>query len=274
MTDRNTPALWHHALPALQRDGNKFSRGHALVWGGYPMTGAARLAARAAARTGAGLTTVACPDVAFPIYATALTSIMVHPVADQQGLLALLADARITGLLIGPGAGVGAQTRTRTLSMLQTGRATVLDADALTSFQGTPDALFEAIRGPCVITPHEGEFARLFDPGGDRLQRSIAAARRSGAIVVLKGAETIIAAPDGRSVLNSGAPPTLATAGSGDVLGGIILGLMTQGMDPFLAAAAAVWMHSAAARLFGPGLIADDLPDLLPQVLRQLEGAG
>lgn len=266
-TFENDPSLWRDDLPTLHYGGNKFTRGHALVWGGYPMTGAARMAARAAARAGAGLTTVACAEVALPVYASALTSIMVQPVDGPAAFAKLLADDRITGLLVGPGAGVGEQTRAHALAMLGTGRATVLDADALTSFQDDPKALNDAICGPCVLTPHGGEFARVFDPAGDKLYRTRAAARRSGAVVVLKGADTVIAAPDGRAIINTNAPPTLATAGSGDVLGGIILGLLAQGMEPFLAAAAAVWIHGEAARAFGPGLIAEDLPDLLPEVL-------
>jgi len=263
----NDPVLWRDDFPTLQHGGNKFTRGHALVWGGYPMTGAARLAARAAARAGAGLTTVTCPEVALGIYASALTSIMVQPLVDQAAFAKVLADDRMTGLLIGPGAGVDEQTRISALAMLATGRPTVLDADALTSFQKDPETLMGAISGPCVLTPHDGEFARLFDLAGDKLHRTRAAARMSGAVIVLKGADTVIAAPDGRAIINSNAPPTLATAGSGDVLAGIILGLLAQGMDPFLAAAAAVWMHGEAARSFGPGLIAEDLPDLLPKVL-------
>ena len=271
-TWENDPALWLTALPRPYDGGNKYTRGHALLWGGWPMTGAARMAARAAARAGAGLTTIAVPEQALPVYAAALTSIMVRPVAAPDDFDRILADPRLSGLLIGPGAGVGADTRARVLAMLGTGRPVVLDADALTVFEADPAALDRAIIGPCVLTPHDGEFRRLFDPAGDKLTRTRAAARRSKAVIILKGTDTVIAAPDGRAVINANAPATLGTAGSGDVLAGIVLGLLTQGMDPFLAAAAAVWMHGAAADGFGPGLIAEDLPDLLPGVLRQLYG--
>jgi NAD(P)H-hydrate epimerase len=266
----NDPDLWLSDLPQATHSGNKFTRGHALISGGYPMTGAARMAARAAARAGAGLTTIAVPETALPVYAAALTSVMVTPIAAPADFARLLEDRRISALLIGPGAGVGAATRTRTLAMLGTGRATVIDADAITSFQGDPDALDRAITGACVMTPHEGEFKRIFNFSGDKLLRARAAARRSGGVIVLKGADTVIAAPDGRAIINTNAPPTLATAGAGDVLSGILLGLLAQGMDPFLAAAAAVWLHGAAATAFGPGLLAEDLPDLLPSVLQRL----
>ncbi len=266
----NDPDLWLSDLPQATHSGNKFTRGHALISGGYPMTGAARMAARAAARAGAGLTTIAVPETALPIYAAALTSVMVTPIAAPADFARLLEDRRISALLIGPGAGVGAATRTRTLAMLGTGRATVIDADAITSFQGDPDALDRAITGACVMTPHEGEFKRIFNFSGDKLLRARAAARRSGGVIVLKGADTVIAAPDGRAIINTNAPPTLATAGAGDVLSGILLGLLAQRMDPFLAAAAAVWLHGAAATAFGPGLLAEDLPDLLPSVLQRL----
>jgi NAD(P)H-hydrate epimerase len=277
-TFENDPALWSDAMPALQADGNKFARGHALVWGGWPTTGAARMSARAAARVGAGLTTAAVPEVALPVYAATLTSVMVSPIARPEDLEALLADNRITALLIGPGAGIGPDTRARVLAMVKSGRATVLDADALSTFKDDPHALFSAIArgsaGACVLTPHEGEFVRLFDGvvdlGDDKLTRARAAARASGAIVVLKGSDTVIAAPDGRAIINANAPPTLATAGAGDVLAGMVLGLLAQGMAPFLAAAAAVWMHGAAAAHFGPGLLAEDLPDRLPAVFRRL----
>ncbi len=269
-TFENDPGLWLSALPRPHDSGNKYSRGHALISGGYPMTGAARMTARAAARTGAGLTTIAVPEIALPIYAGALTSIMVRPIASPEDFQHLLDDRRFTAFLIGPGAGIGDETRARVLAMMESGRPTVLDADALTSFQDDPQLLFRAFAGTWVLTPHDGEFQRLFDPSGDKLTRTRAAAQLSGAIVVLKGSDTVIAAPDGRAVINANAPPTLATGGSGDVLGGIVLGLLAQGMEPFLAAAAAVWLHGAAASEFGPGLIAEDLPDLLPGVFRRL----
>jgi NAD(P)H-hydrate epimerase len=235
------------------------------------MTGAARMAARAAARAGAGLTTIAVPDVALPIYAAALTSIMVLPVARAADFLTLLEDSRYSALLIGPGAGVNEATRARALGMLATRRPVLLDADAISAFAGNLETLAAAIRGACVLTPHEGEFARLFAVTGDKLTRARKAARASGAVVVLKGSDTVVASPDGRAIVNTNAPASLATAGSGDVLGGIILGLLAQGMDPFQAAAAGVWLHGAAAAAFGPGLIAEDLPDLLPGVFRTLE---
>jgi NAD(P)H-hydrate epimerase len=195
---------------------------------------------------------------------------MVQPLAVPEDFECLLDDAHYKAFLIGPGSGTGEETRARVLAMLETGRPTVLDADALTTFADDPLTLDQAIKGPCVLTPHEGEFRRLFDVAGDKLTRTRAAARRSGAVIILKGADTVITAPDGRSVINRNAPPALATAGAGDVLGGIVLGLLVQGMEPFLAASAAVWLHGAAAAEFGPGLIAEDLPDLLPVVFRRL----
>ncbi len=269
-TGENDPTLWQAELPRPAQAGNKFHRGHALLYGGYPTTGAARMAARAAARAGAGLTTIAVAESALPVYAAALLSIMVRPLARPGDLAQLLADPRFTAFLIGPGAGVGPETLQHATAMLGTGRPVVLDADAISVFRERREALRDAIRGPCVLTPHDGEFARVFDPAGDKLLRARRAARESGAVIVLKGADTVIAAPDGRALVNANAPPTLATAGAGDVLGGFVLGLLCQGMDAFLAAAAAVWMHGAAAAEFGPGLLAEDLPDLLPAVLRRL----
>lgn len=269
----NDPELWRAQWPRGKSSANKYTRGHALLCGGYPMTGAARMAARAAARIGAGLTTVAVPAAAFSVYAAALTSIMVQSLTLDGDLMRLLGDSRYTAFLIGPGAGVNDATRESALQILATARPVLLDADAISVFASRAAELARAVRGPCVMTPHDGEFARVFDPRGDKLSRARAAARQSGAVIVLKGSDTVIAAPDGRAVVNTNAPATLATAGSGDVLGGLILGLLAQGMDAFAAAAAGVWVHGAAAASFGPGLIAEDLPELVPAVLRQLEGA-
>jgi hydroxyethylthiazole kinase-like uncharacterized protein yjeF len=270
-TVENHPSWWLDRFPWPDAADHKYSRGHALVVGGAVMTGAARLAARGAARVGAGLVTVAAPKAAFSVYAAALTGVIVQPIAGLDDLKVLLADKRRNAALIGPGAGVGAETRDKTLAILAAGKAAVLDADALTGFADNPTALFAAIRGPCVMTPHEGEFARLFDTAGSKLDRARRAAQQSGAVVVLKGADTVIAAPDGRVAINENAPPTLATAGSGDVLAGIVLGLLAQDMSPFEAVAAAVWLHGQAARRFGAGLIAEDLIEMLPAALSDLK---
>jgi hydroxyethylthiazole kinase-like uncharacterized protein yjeF len=195
----------------------------------------------------------------------------VQPLTRDGGLAHLLSDSRYTGFLIGPGAGVSDATREAAHQMLGTAKPVLLDADAISVFASRAPELARALRGPCVMTPHEGEFARVFEVPGDKLSRARAAARQSGAVIVLKGADTVVAAPDGRAIINTNAPPSLATGGSGDVLGGLILGLLAQGMDAFLAAAAGVWVHGAAAAGFGPGLIADDLPELVPAVLQLLD---
>lgn len=234
------------------------------------MTGAARLAARSAARIGAGITTLVVAPEAFVVYATTVESILVRPITSPAEIEGLARDRRVSAFLLGPGAGVDEVTKFRAHTLLTSGKPVVLDADAITVFHENPRDLFAAIAGPCVITPHEGEFARIFELDGDRVTRARIAAQQSGAVVVLKGAETVIAEPDGRTVVNANAPATLATAGSGDVLAGIIVGLLAQGMDAFLAAASAVWIHAAAASLFGIGLTADDLPDQLPVVLQSL----
>lgn len=283
----NQPSVWRPTWPHADAAGHKYHRGHALVWGGGLMTGAARLSARAAARVGAGLTTVCVPQSAWVVYASALTSVMVHPVAGEgaaqwQGGLASLLDApRLSAALIGPGALGGTQPgglRGLVLTLLASGRPVVLDADALTVFEEDPTLLFAAIAGhsrPVVLTPHEGEFARLFrqlpiGPDAGKVERARAASRASGAVVLLKGADTVVASPDGRATLNRHAPATLATAGSGDVLAGLVLGLLSQGMPAWQAASAAAWLHGEAAASFGPGLLADDLPECIPQALRRL----
>ncbi len=267
----NGPALWGARYPWPRPESHKYARGHALVMGGGRMTGAARLAARAALRAGAGLVSVACPAEAFPIYAADSPSLIIEPVADDAAFAALMTDDRKNAVLLGPGAGVGAQTRARVLGVLNKGRACVLDADALTSFAEAPVELFDHLGSQHVLTPHDGEFARLFERTGDKLASTRDAAARCGAVVVLKGADTVIAAPDGRAAINANAPPELATAGAGDVLAGLILGLLAQGMDAFDAACAGAWLHGEAAAQVGPGLIAEDLPDALPAVLRRLK---
>ncbi|HEX3943189.1 MAG TPA: NAD(P)H-hydrate dehydratase [Rhizomicrobium sp.] len=272
----NGPALWGRAYPWPQPLAHKYARGHCVVVSGPAhATGAARLAARGALRIGAGLVSVASPPDAVPINAAQLTAIMVKPFDGAKGLGDLLSDRRLNAVVIGPGCGVGQQTRDLVAAVLASGAAAVLDADALTSFHDDPAALFRLLREPAVLTPHEGEFERVF-PGllaksENKIEAVRAAAATARCTVLLKGPDTVIAAPDGRAIVNSHAPPTLATAGSGDVLSGFIGGLMAQRLDSFTAAAAAAWLHGKAASGFGPGLISEDLPELLPAALSALE---
>ena len=282
----NLPRLWCGQMRWPHLEGHKYSRGHAVVVSGTAsFTGAARLAARGALRAGAGLVTIASPRDALVINAASNLAIMVRVADGAAELAALLADHRLNGLAIGPGCGVGPHTRDMSLAALARGpdefeRAVVLDADALVSFADAPAQLFAAIkartRAAAILTPHAGEFARLFGrlpeiaEARSKLEQARRAAMASGAVVVLKGADTVIAAPDGRAAINENAPATLATAGSGDVLAGFITGLITQGVPGFEAACAAVWLHGEAAREVGPGLISEDLPEALPAVLRRL----
>jgi len=274
-TTDNRPARWQRNYPRPQAEGHKYARGHAVVLSGPRGTsGAARLGARAALRIGAGLVTVAAPTSAVPENAAQLTAVMLAGWRDAKGFARMIADPRRNAVLLGPGAGVGATTRANVRAALRRGKAAVLDADALTSFQRHPATLFKAIAAPCILTPHEGEFARLFSAAGSKLERARAAAAQSGAVVLLKGPDSVIAAPDGRAAINDNAPPYLATAGAGDVLAGFCVGLLAQGMPAFEAACAAAWLHGECARRFGPGLIAEDLAEQLPAVLRDLLGAG
>jgi NAD(P)H-hydrate epimerase len=239
-------------------------------------TGAVRLAARSALRAGAGLVTVASPRNALAVNASHLTAVMLKEADGPQGLSALLSDTRKNAFLIGPGHGVGEETRQMVLAALRAEPAVVLDADVLTSFAEQPDVLFAAIRDrsrPVVLTPHAGEFARLFGdvPGASKVDRTRTAASRSGAFVVLKGPDTVIATPDGYAAIDTNGTPWLATAGSGDVMAGMIVAMLAQGLGGFDAACVAVWMHGQAAKQFGPGLIAEDLPELIPEVLEELE---
>ncbi len=303
----NRPAVWARRFPVPQAEGHKYSRGHAMVLsGGAAYTGAARLAARGALRAGAGLVTVATPGEALAVNASALLAVMTRVCDDPAGLTKLLADKRKNALVLGPGLGVGERTRAFVRAALEADqetaaprRAVVLDADALTSFEGNLYGVAELIRQShkdVVLTPHNGEFARLFGRrsrngesrwagllpaeqlpalfgalhSASKLERTRAAATLSGAVVVLKGSDTVVASPDGWTMIAEDLPPWLATAGSGDVLAGVIGGLLAQSMPPFEAASAAVWLHGAAARHFGPGLIAEDIPENLPAVLAAL----
>jgi NAD(P)H-hydrate epimerase len=266
----NDPGLWLRHWPRPGADSHKYRRGHALVLGG-PMTGAGRLAAEAARRIGAGLVTIACAPDDRLIYASGRPGSIIAPLDSGRDYARLVAEPRYTALLLGPGAGCSGQTRAAVEAALATGKPAVVDADGLSVFADAPEALFAAIAGPCVLTPHEGEFRRIFAVHGSKLARARQASRQSGAVVLLKGADTVVAAPDGRACINTNAPPDLATAGSGDVLAGLIAGLLAQGLPAFEAAAAACWSHGRAAARFGAGLIAEDLIDGLPAVLADLQ---
>ena len=271
----NSPSAWLRNYPWPSPEGHKYDRGHALViGGGSSASGAARLAARGALRIGSGLVTLVAPRSALEVYSAQLTAVMLAPL---ENLDAQLQDERKNAILIGPGCGVGSETAARVLAILAAKRSCVLDADALTSFKNVPMQLFERISSETVLTPHEGEFNRLFGLSKDengacgKVERARIAARQCGAVIVYKGGDSVIAAPDGRAVINTNAPAELATAGAGDVLAGFILGLLAQGMSAFDAACAGTWLHGASASQFGPGLIAEDLADLLPNELKLLK---
>ncbi len=273
MTD-HTPAGWRQALPWPAADIHKHARGRlGVVSGRATQTGAARLAARAGLRVGAGLVRILCPPDAAAVIAPAIEAVMLAPFGSSEVLFE--AAEAMDAMVIGPAAGVNETTQTNLRALAETGAVLVIDADGLTAFEHRPGDLFELLDRDDVLTPHAGEFARLFPDLADRDRESAAreAAMRAGAVVVLKGPATVVAAPDGRVSVNDNGVPWLATAGTGDVLAGMIGGLAAQRMDSFEAARAAAWMHAEAARDFGPGLIAEDLPDRLPRVLAALYAA-
>jgi hydroxyethylthiazole kinase-like uncharacterized protein yjeF len=280
-TFENVPALWRAGFPVPQHEGHKYSRGHAVVVSGPSWsTGAARLAARGALRAGAGLVTIASPREALAVNAAASLAVMVRPVDGAAELATFLADHRLNALALGPGLGVNEASCELVLTALSGDRAVVLDADAITSFAKAPQRLAAALKArsgkATLLTPHEGEFSRYFwvlderTKAGSKLERTRLAAKITGATVLLKGADTVVAAADGRASIAANAPAFLATAGAGDVLTGIATGLLAQGMPAFEAASAAVWLHGEAAKAFGPGLISEDLPEMLPRVYRAL----
>ena len=274
----NAPELWRDRLPRPGLASHKYDRGHTLVAsGGATRTGAARLSAIAALRIGSGLVTIASPPEALGVNAAHLTAIMLRGCDGPEGLHHILKDPRFNALVLGPALGVHANTRAMVAVAVQAQRGLVLDADALTSFEGLASELHQAFRhAPTVLTPHEGEFARLFSDHPDlldppsKVERALRAAAYTGAVVLLKGADTVIAAPDGRAAINENGTPYLGTAGSGDTLCGVIAGLMAQGLPAFEAACAGTWIHAEAGASFGPGLISEDLAGLLPGVLRDL----
>ncbi len=274
-TFENHPDHWAGLMPQPERGWHKYQRGHLGVVGGpAAMSGAARLAARAGLRAGAGLVTTIVPEDALLVYAAHQTSVMSRPYANREDFAATLEAGKFSGFMIGPGNGVNEETAWRCLSLLATGDPMVVDADALTTFENERKTLFGRLHDHVVLTPHEGEFKRLWpllDPRADRLKAARLAAREAGAVLLLKGPDTIIAAPDGRVLISSLGPPSLATAGSGDVLAGIIAGLMAAGMEPLAAAAAGTWIHSEAANLLAAGMISEDLIEAIPSVLATLD---
>ena len=283
LTFENTPELWRAKFSVPRAQGHKYDRGHAIVVSGPSWsTGAARLAARGALRAGAGLVTIASPREALAVNAAANLAIMVRPVDGAAELAHFLADPRLNAVAIGPGLGVNDATCELVLAALSGERTVVIDADAITSFAKSPQRLATAVKArgerATILTPHEGEFSRYFHAldadtkVGSKLERARRAAELIGAVVLLKGPDTVVAAPDGRASIAENAPAFLATAGAGDVLTGITAGLLAQGMSAFEAASAAVWLHGEAACAFGLGLIAEDLPEQMPGVYRSLFG--
>ncbi len=274
---RNDAALWREQLPSHAADTHKFRRGAVLVVaGGLDGVGAPRLSARAALRIGAGLVTIACRPEALAAHASqGPNAVMQRSYAADAGLVALLADRRPAAIVVGPALGLDAAGRAATTAVLRSPVPAVLDADALTLLSGRVGQLARIAgrRGaPCVLTPHEGEFRRLFGEAlgygcASKLDRARQAARLSGCVIVLKGADTVIAAPDGIAAINATGSAALATAGSGDVLAGLIAGMLAQGMSAFEAACAAVHLHGLAGEALGMGLIADDLPEAIPAAI-------
>lgn len=270
----NTPLSWVDNIPVPGPDSHKYNRGHTLISGGELMTGAARMAAMAARRIGSGMVTLAVPPSVVPIYACSNPGNLIVPLAADYDCEGLFSDSRISACLVGPGMSTGHRTRHLVMRGLQSGKQIVLDADALTEMATHQDEFFDLMNDNCLLTPHEGEFARLFEIVGDKIFRTQEAARECGAVVLLKGPDSVIASPDGAVTVNATGSGWLATAGSGDVLAGIAAGLMAQNLSAYEAGCAAAWIHGRAGELFGPGLIAEDLPDLVPEVLLELLGEG
>jgi len=269
-TFANEPELWLSAFPWPNSVSHKYTRGHAVVLGGMVLTGAARLAAHGAQRIGAGLVTIAAHPSVAALYAGWRADLMVAPIQDDVGFRSLLADRRRNAVLLGPGAGADSRLQAAIGAALDAEVGLVLDADCFAVLGDRANGLFSRLNDCVLLTPHEGEFQRVLGDPRRRLAAALNAARLSGAAVLLKGSDTIVAGPDGRAAINTGAPPDLATGGSGDVLAGLAVGLIANRLPPVLAGLIACWVHGRAAALFGPGLIAGDIPDLVPKVLSEL----
>jgi hydroxyethylthiazole kinase-like uncharacterized protein yjeF len=256
----NTPELWINDFPFPKPQQHKYDRGHSIIVGGnVESAGAATLSAISALKTGSGLVTVACPPSALLVYASKLTAVMNKPIDSVNSFSSFIDDKRVTSVLIGPGNGVTKTTKEYVLEALKLKKNCVFDADALNVFQDKPEELFKSIYSDVILTPHEGEFHRLFALEGNKIDRAIQAAKISNCIIVLKGSDTIIAAPNGKVAVNTNAPASLATAGSGDCLAGIITALLANKVDAFKAACIGVWLHSESANLAGPGMTAEDI---------------
>jgi hydroxyethylthiazole kinase-like uncharacterized protein yjeF len=268
----NAPGLWLDAFPWPTADSHKYTRGHAVLLGGTAMTGAARLAAHAAQRIGAGLVTIAADPSVVQLYAAWRADLLVTAVEGLDGFRDLLTDKRLNAVLLGPGSGCDARLARAIAAALDAETALALDADCFRVLADSGNGLLKRLGSRVIMTPHEGEFARLFGKPQPRLESALKAAWDTGATIVLKGSDTIVAGADGKAVINTGAPPQLATAGSGDVLAGLVVGLLANRLPPMLAGIIACWVHGNAASLFGPGLLAGDLPDLIPRVLAGLLG--
>lgn len=281
-TALNRPELWRRAIPEPSIDGHKYSRGHVAVWSGPALSGgASRLAATAALRAGAGAVTLVGPRPALEAHAAHVTAVMLRESDGRAGWSGVLGDRRVSAWVFGPAAGTDPAARAALDEAFLAGGRAVLDADVFSIFADRPEELGAALEDggvEAVLTPHEGEFARLMgdrvEKATSKLARAQAAAALIGATVVLKGPDTVAAAPDGRASIADNAPPYLATAGAGDVLAGLIAGLLAQGAPAFEAASAAVWLHGEAAKAVGRGLVADDLPGAIPATLRALDAAG
>lgn len=274
----NNPSLWLDTFPWPKKTDHKYTRGHLVVVGGTDMTGAARLVVQASRRIGAGITTLLCPKEAKEIYQTTLLGTLIHSYKTMDEFRDFVEKENVNALVVGPGLSPTNETKILVELCLRTRKPLVIDAGGLSCYQDRPQDLFDLLHDECVLLPHEGEFKRLFSLGYDHVLSAFDAAKVCSGTLLLKGSESVIASSTFSShnqcIINRNAPATLATAGTGDVLAGMVGGLLVQGMSPFLAVAASAWIQGKAARLFGPGLLAEDLIEDMPMVLKEIKQMG